>query len=95
MDKDAYLSLRLPGALAEALDRAAADRGAARSALVREAVSAYLAATPRTAPRPILASEFARLWETAPHLTPEEAELFDADLRAARDSYPPADDPWA
>lgn len=35
-----------------------------------------------------------RLWDTAPHLSRDEAELYDEDIRAARDSYPPADDPW-
>jgi hypothetical protein len=40
------------------------------------------------------ASEFARLWKTLPHLTPEEAELFELDIRAARDSFPPEKDRW-
>lgn len=94
MEKDAYVSLRLPSALAEQLDRAAAERGVARSSVVREAVIAYLAGSPRPPVRPMPAAEFARVWETLPHLTPEEAELFEADIRAARDSYPPEVDPW-
>ena len=94
MDKDAYGSLRLPGALAEALDRAAAERGTARSALVREAVSSYLTGATPSVPRLMPAREFARIWERLPHLTAAEAELFEADIRAARDSYPPEVDPW-
>ena len=77
MEKDAYVSLRLPGALAEALERAAAERG-----------------TAPIMPRLMPAREFACIWESLPHLTPEEAGLFEADIRAARDSYPPEVDRW-
>ena len=95
MDKDAYVSLRLPAALAQALDRAAAERGTPRSALVREAVTSYLADATPIVPRLMPARDFARVWESLPHLTPEEAELFEGDIRAARDSYAPEVDPWA
>lgn len=93
--KDAYVSLRLPSALAGELDRAAAERGVPRSSVVREAVVAYLAGPPRPEVRPMAAAEFARVWASLPHLTPEEAESYAADIRAARDSYPPEKDPWA
>jgi metal-responsive CopG/Arc/MetJ family transcriptional regulator len=96
MAKDAHISLRLPEALSDGLDRAAEERGAPKSALVREAVAAFLSpARPSTKVRPMLATEFVRLWETAPHLSAEEAASYEADIRAARDSYPPPDDPWA
>lgn len=96
MAKDAHISLRLPESLSDGLDRAAEERGAPKSALVREAVAAFLSpARPSARVRPMLATEFARLWETAPHLSAEESASFAADIRAVRDSYPPPDDPWA
>lgn len=94
MHKDAYVSLRLPSALAADLDRAASELGVARSYVVREAVVSYLAGTPRPTPRLMPAAEFLRIWKTLPHLTPEEAESFAADIREARESYPPEVDPW-
>lgn len=94
MDKDAYVSLRLPSTLAAELDCAAAERGMPRSSVVREAVSAYLAGPPRPAPRLMPATEFLRIWKTLPHLTPDEAEAFAGDIREARESYPPEVDPW-
>lgn len=40
------------------------------------------------------AQEFARIWESLRRLTPEEAELFESDIRAARVAYAPEADPW-
>lgn len=93
--KDTHLTLRLPAALTEALDRVAAARGTARSAVVREALASYLAGAPRTPVRLMPAEEFSRVWASLPHLTPEEASAYADDIRAARASYPPERDPWA
>ena len=66
------------------------------AALVREAVATYLTARPlRPEVRPMLAAEFARAWETAPHLTAAEAAALESDVRDARAAIPALDDPWA
>jgi hypothetical protein len=45
--------------------------------------------------RMLPAGEFARVWASLPHLTPEEAESYVRDIRAARDSYPRPRERWA
>lgn len=96
MAKESHISIRLPDDLALDLEREASERGAPKSALVREAVATYLTARPlRPEVRPMLAAEFARAWETAPHLTAAEAAALESDVRDARAAIPALDDPWA
>ncbi len=93
--KDTHLTLRLPHALAEKLDRAAELRGVPKSGVVREAVAHYLVAgKQRPDSPPLLAGEFARIWDALPHLTIAEAGKFDTDLRRAREALPLPVDPW-
>ena len=93
--KDAHLTLRLPDELARALERAAEERGVAKSMLVREAVSHYLAGAPAKQAKPAMTlDEFIRKWETLPQLTPEEAEEYARNIAQARAELPPLRDPW-
>ena len=94
--KDSHLTLRLPADLAAALDRRAGERDLARSQLVREAVTAYLAgagaaASERPAPS---GRELARRWGAVPRLTDDEATAFGADIAAARGALPAPEDGW-
>ena len=43
-------------------------------------------------PHPMPAAEFSRVWASLPHLPPEEAALYEADIRTARESYPAGKD---
>lgn len=93
--KDALLSVRIPADLANALDHRATERGVGRSAMVREAVAAYVTSRPAPAPIvPMPLAAFLDAWKSAPRLTTDEAAAYDADLRAARRELPPLDDPW-
>lgn len=94
--KDAHLTLRLPDDLARALERAAEERGVAKSMLVREAVSRYLAGAPATPPKPAMTlGEFIDRWEARPTLSPEESEEYAAAIEAARAELLPLRDSWA
>lgn len=94
--KDSHLTLRLPDELARALERAAEERGVAKSMLVREAVSQYLAGAPAKPAKPAMTlDEFIKKWESRPKLTPEESEAYAADIEAARAELLPVRDPWA
>jgi hypothetical protein len=94
--EDAHLSLRLPDALADALDRAAAAKGLPKSKLVREAVAQYLTGgAPRPNRPPRSAREFLLIWDALPHLSVDEATRFDTDIQSARSSLAPPVDPWA
>lgn len=90
--KDSHLTLRLPVALVRALVRRAREAGVARSHLVREAVTAYLAGPPASAsaaPRhEVTAADLVGRWRTLPRLEPEEATSFARDLTDARASLP-------
>jgi len=93
--KNAHLTLRLPDDLAKELERIAEARSIPKSGLVREAVAQYLVAgQQRPEARPLLAGEFARIWEALPHLTIAEAENLDADVRRDRATLLPPDVPW-
>jgi hypothetical protein len=93
--KDTHLTLRLPLDLAQKLDRAAELRGTAKSGLVREAVAHYLVAgKQRPDAPPLLAGEFAAIWDALPHLTIAEAGELDADVRRAGEALPLPVDPW-
>jgi hypothetical protein len=93
--KDSHLTLRLPDQLARALERAAEERGVAKSMLVREAVSQYLAGPQPKPSKPAMTlDEFILRWERLPKLSPEEAEAYAADIEAARAELLPVRDPW-
>jgi predicted transcriptional regulator len=93
--KDAHLTLRLPDELARALERAAEERGVAKSMLVREAVSQYLAGGPSKPAKPSMTlEEFIEKWESLPTLTPEEAEEYARNIEQARAELLPLRDPW-
>jgi Ribbon-helix-helix protein, copG family len=94
--KDALLSVRIPADLAEALDKRAEARGVGRSMMVREAVASYLVSRPAPSPpHPMPVSAFLDAWRQAPRLSDAEAEAYVDDLRDARRTLPPLDDPWA
>jgi hypothetical protein len=93
--KDAHLTLRLPDELARVLERAAEERGVAKSMLVREAVSQYLAGPQPKPSKPAMTlDEFIRRWETLPRLSPEEADEYARNIEQARAELPPLRDPW-
>jgi len=50
----------------------------------------------RPLPRKLTGREFAEIWKSLPHLTPEEAEEFGRDIDAAREELNkiPIRDPW-
>jgi hypothetical protein len=88
--KDSHLTLRLPVALVRALVRRAREAGVARSHLVREAVTAYLAGPPASVieRHEVTAADLAGRWRTLPRLEPEEATSFARDLTDARAALP-------
>ena len=86
--KDAHLTVRLPASLVRALARRAKDTDLARSHLVREAVTAYLAGPRTTARAEVTAAELADRWRTLPRLSAQVAAALGADLTAARDALP-------
>jgi prevent-host-death family protein len=45
-------------------------------------------------PRPLTGAELAEIWKRLPHLSPEEADAFAADIEAGRRSLLPLRDPW-
>ncbi len=93
--KDSHLTLRLPDDLARALERAAEERGVAKSMLVREAVSQYLAGAPATPSKRVMTlDEFIKKWESRPKLTPEESEEYARNIEQARAELLPLRDPW-
>lgn len=93
--KDSHLTLRLPEELARALEQAAAARGVAKSSIVREAVSHYLAEAPLKPSRPgMTVDAFIRRWETLPKLSPAEAEAYASDIEVARAELMPLRDSW-
>jgi predicted transcriptional regulator len=93
--KNAHLTLRLPKELANALERAAEESGMAKSMLVREAVSQYLAgALPTTPKRVMTLDEFIKQWEARPKLTPDESEAYARNIEQARAELLPLRDPW-
>ena len=92
--KDSYLTLRLPRDLARALAHWARAHRMAKSAMVREAVAAYL--TP-PAPAPdmvVTAGELASRWPTLPRLLPGDAEALERDVAASRAALPAPRAPW-
>lgn len=90
-----YLTLRLPTELARALSRWAKTRGVPKSAVVREAVARYLAPTdPEGTARRVTGRELAARLASLPHLTPQEAKDFAADIAGARAALPPVRPPW-
>lgn len=92
-----YLTLRLPAALARALARWARTRGLPKSAVVREAVTRYLApADPEGHTRRVTAGELEALLASLPRLSPDEAEAFARDLARARSELARGEerDPW-
>jgi predicted transcriptional regulator len=94
--RDTHLSVRISDELAASLERLAEARGTPRSGLVREAVAQYVVSgAPRADAPQLLARDFKRAWEALPHLAPEEAAALDTDIRQARSTLLPPDDPWA
>lgn len=92
--KEAHLTLRLPAELARALARRARDAGVAKSYVVREAVTAYLAGLRTATPTTVTAAELAARWRALPHLTPAEASTLGDDLAAARAELPEPRTAW-
>lgn len=100
--KDSHLTLRLPAALADLLDRWADERDLPRSQVVREAVSAYLSApgagaggVAATAPVPrVTGRELAQIWSALPHIDRHDARRLATDVARARRRLPPVEDPW-
>ena len=100
--KDSHLTLRLPAALADLLDRWADERDLPRSQVVREAVSAYLSgpvagtagAPGAAAVRRVTGSELAQVWPALPHIDPHDARRLGTDVARARRQLPPVKDPW-
>lgn len=70
---DDHLTLRLPRALARAIDRWARNRGLPRSQVVREALARYPDHSPAPAPAVVTAAVLAREWASIPRLTSDEA----------------------
>ena len=93
--KDAHLTLRLPEDLARTLERAADARGVAKSMVVREAVTEYLAGHgPRAVVPTARARDVANLWRAIPPLGAEQGNAFARDIEASRDELAPPHDPW-
>ena len=94
--KESYLTLRLPRELARALAHWARTRGVPKSAMVREAVAAYLApAAPVPAPPTgLTAGDLASRWDTLPRLLPGDAAALERDITASRAALPPPRAPW-
>ncbi|HKI95388.1 MAG TPA: ribbon-helix-helix protein, CopG family [Gemmatimonadales bacterium] len=90
------MTLRLPADLARALARRAKAERASKSALVREAVSRYLAPSlsPSEGARVVTGRDLLARWSTMPHLTPQEADDFAKDIAAAREAVPPVRSAW-
>jgi len=92
--KDTYLTLRLPRALARALAHWSRTHGMAKSAMVREAVAAYMA-PPTPAPETVVtAGELATRWSTLPRLAPGDAATLEHDLAASRETLPAPKSAW-
>jgi len=92
--KDTYLTLRLPRALARALAQWSRTHGVPKSAMVREAVAAYMA-PPAPAPETVVtAGELATRWGTLPRLAPGDAAAFERDIAASRGALPPPKSAW-
>ncbi len=102
------IGFSVPPALADEIERIAAEEGRTKSELFRamvrtyrnqralvagEDVAVYDVERPR-ALAPTLA-DLPELLSAVPHLGPEEAALFAADLDAARAEAGEATDPWA
>lgn len=85
---DDHLTLRLPRALARALDRWARSRGLPRSHVVREAVARYLDPSPEPTVAVVTAAALAHEWPRAPRLTADEAAAFERDMVRARSDVP-------
>lgn len=92
--KEAHLTVRLPGELADELDARAELRGLARSQVVREAVAAYLVGPSAPATARISARDLAQRWAHLPVLRDDERAQFSADVDAARAALPLPSDPW-
>ena len=94
--KNAHITLRLPSAIARALERNARTEGVPKSQVVREALARYVlpvgsaAATPRT----VTAADLAALWPRLPRLTTEEAVKMAEDLADARKKLPAVKPKW-
>ena len=94
--KDTHLTLRIPAALDTALEARAAEEGAPKSRVVREAVVRYLAADLPTQPEPrrVSARRLAARWPDLPHLLPEDAAAFAEDLATAKAALRLPESPW-
>lgn len=94
--KDAHLTLRLPADLVEALDARAAQDRTAKSQVVRDAVVRYLTQDRPAHPEPrqVTARELAAKWQALPHLTPEDAAAFEADIARTSELMPLPESPW-
>lgn len=88
--KDSHLTLRIPAALARALNRLAHLRGMPKSELVREAVASYLTPRPDIATRPqtLSAAELAKRWGSIPRIEPHEADALANDIAEGRAGLP-------
>lgn len=98
--KDAHISLRIPAELDRELEARAARDSLPKSTVVREAMTRYLVPDSAPTPRPSAeqlgptASSLAERWPSLPHLAPEDAAAFAADVECAVNDLPPAVPPW-
>ncbi len=94
--KDSHISLRLPAAIARALDKIARAHAVPKSQVLREALGRYI--LPQTAdranPPPITAAELLARWRQLPRLAADEAEEMAKDLADARKKIPPVKPTW-
>lgn len=102
------IGFSVPPEVADEIERLAIEEGRTKSELFREMVRVYRAhrglvageetavygvcSVPVTAP---LVSDLPRIFASLPHLTPEEAEAWAADIEEARLEIGEPVDPWA
>jgi hypothetical protein len=101
------IGFSVPPSVAEEVERLAAEEGRTKSELFREMVRVYRAhrglvageeaaayGAERTATLGPTVDELPEIFASLPHLTPEEADAFAADLEAIRAEVVESVDPW-
>jgi hypothetical protein len=94
--KNAHVTLRLPAAIARALERNARTEGVPKSQVVREALAHYFlpVTSSGATPRAVTAAELVALWPRLPRLTPDEAGKMADDIADARKKLPLVKPKW-